>query len=213
MKKKVKMLVASMVLGLSLLFVSSVSGVNDEMIFEQPNAQRMLPETKSKLKIVLKKKATKPKPKVAVKAKPKPKVVAKPKPKAKTVVKKNEITFSGKTIPLVNSQGAAAAPKGNKAGYWRGNGKVNDKKSTHIIGHNPGSFAGMFKLKKGSTIKVVDSDGKTRNYKVYSILTVNDNVYGKNGKDYWSTIFNQKGESISLQTCINDYWNLIVLAK
>ncbi|GGI66308.1 sortase domain-bontaining protein [Enterococcus alcedinis] len=210
MKKKVRLLVVSIVLGLSLLFVSSVSGVNDEMIFEHAVAQKTLPETKSKLKIVLKKKAAKPKPKVAVKAKAKPKPKAKAKPKA---VKKNEITFSGKTIPLVNSQGAAAAPKGNKAGYWRGNGKVNDKKTTHIIGHNPGSFAGMFKLKKGSIIKVVDSDGKTRNYKVYSILTVNDNVYGKNGKDYWSTIFNQKGEAISLQTCINDYWNLIVLAK
>lgn len=212
LKRKISLLVVSSILGLSLLFVSTVSGVNDEMIFEHPETQRSLPETKSKLKIVLKKKAAKPKPKVAVKAKPKPKVVAKPKAKPKAI-KKNEITFAGKTIPLVNSQGKAAAPNGNKAGYWRGNGKVNDKKTTHIIGHNPGSFAGMFKLKKGSTIKVVDSDGKTRNYKVYSILTVNDNVYGKNGKDYWSTIFNQKGESISLQTCINDYWNLIVLAK
>ncbi|HRM23482.1 MAG TPA: hypothetical protein PK061_02470 [Enterococcus aquimarinus] len=51
-----------------------------------------------------------------------------------------------------------------------------------------------------------------RNYKVYSILTVNDEAYGENGKDYWSTIFNQKDEAISLQTCINNDWNLIVLA-
>lgn len=201
MKKKVSWLVVAISLGLSLLFVSSVGTVSDGLVVESPRSDMTLPETKTKIKVV-----AKAKPKVVAK----PKIVAKPKAK---VIPKNQITFSGKTIPLVNSQGAKAAPNGNKAGYWSGNGKVDDKKTTHIIGHNPGSFAGMFKLKNGSVIKVTDANGKVRNYKVYSILTVNDNVYGKNGKDYWSSIFNQKGESISLQTCINDYWNLIVLAK
>lgn len=203
MKKKVHWFVVGLSLILSLLFTNSASLKSEELISQSPRSEMRLPETKTKIKVV-----TKSKPKVV--AKSKAKVVAKPKTKT---IAKNQITFSGKTIPLVNSQGAKAAPNGNKAGYWRGNGKVDDNQTTHIIGHNPGAFASAFQLKNGSIIKMADANGKVRNYKVYAILTVNDNVYGRNGKDYWSTIFNQKGESISLQTCINDYWNLIILAK
>ena len=184
---------------LSLLFVSQVSVGSEGVVDSSARLEQKLPDTKTKIKVVTPKK-------VAVK----PKVVAKTTAKG---LPKNQITLAGKTISLVNSQGATAAPKGNAAGYWYGNGKVDDAKTTHIIGHNPGAFAGLFKLKKGSVIKITDSNGKVRNYKVYSILTVNDAAYGKNGKDYWSTIFNQKGEAISLQTCINNDWNLIVLAK
>ncbi|MHC5269654.1 sortase domain-containing protein [Enterococcus sp. LJL98] len=209
MKKKRFGFMLAISLGVSLLLMLSVEGMSETSDFERISVEKRLPETKSKIKVVNQKKVT---------VKAKPKLVAAP--KKKTVLptqgkklKKNQLTFSGQTISLVNSQGKTSAPSGNKAGYWRGNGKVNDQKTTHIIGHNPGAFSGIFRLKKGSVIQVTDSNGKSRNYKVYSILTVNDYGYGKNGKDYWSTIFNQKGEAISLQACINEDWNLIVLAK
>ena len=120
----------------SLLFVSQVSVGSEGGTDSSARLEQKLPDTKTKIKVVTPKK-------VAVK----PKVVAKTTAKG---LPKNQITLAGKTISLVNSQGATAAPKGNA---WYGNGKVDDAKTTHIIGHNPGAFAGLFKLKKDRSLK------------------------------------------------------------
>ena len=93
---------------LSLLFVSQVSVGSEGVADSSARLEQKLPDTKTKIKVVTPKK-------VAVK----PKVVAKTTAKG---LPKNQITLAGKTISLVNSQGATAAPKGNAAGYWYGNG-------------------------------------------------------------------------------------------
>lgn len=124
----------------------------------------------------------------------------------------NTISFGGVSMPIVDSQGTGAAPQGWRAGYWQGNGNVDDGVSTHIIGHNPGSFAGVMNMGIGSAITVTDRNGKTRTYHVYWVNDVNDDCYDRNGIDQWEPVMEQAGESISLQTCISHYWNRIVLA-
>ena len=124
----------------------------------------------------------------------------------------NRIMINGTIIPLVDTQGAAAAPVGNVAGIWQGTGDVTDNAPTHIIGHNPGAFACTFGLTIGNQFSVTDRNSNQRNYTVYKIMEINDDAFGRDGVDYWDEIFYQPGESISLQACIDEYWNLVVLA-
>lgn len=85
--------------------------------------------------------------------------------------------------------------------------------STHIIGHNPGIFNGVLSLGVGSQVKVTDRNGQSRTYTVYALMDVNDYGYDSGGRYVWNSILGQAGESISLQTCINDDWNRMVLAR
>ena len=132
-------------------------------------------------------------------------------PQAPTLVP-NSIQIENQIIPLVDDQGAPAAPDGNRAGLWKGTGEVDDGQPTHIIGHNPGSFHVLFSLSVGSKVTVMDRNGHTREYTIYKILTVNDQAIGTDGQVHWDDILNQPGESISLQTCIDDNWNEMYLA-
>lgn len=132
-------------------------------------------------------------------------------PQAPTLVP-NSIQIENQIIPLVDDQGAPAAPDGNRAGLWKGTGEVDDGQPTHIIGHNPGIFHVLFSLSVGSKVTVMDRNGHTREYTIYKILTVNDQAIGTDGQVHWDDILNQPGESISLQTCIDDNWNEMYLA-
>ncbi len=134
-------------------------------------------------------------------------------PVAPVVAITNQISLGGNMIPLVNGQGLGEAPNGNVGAYWLGSGSTTDGTTTHIIGHNPGAFSAVMYLGVGSAITVWDASGNSRTYTVYQVLEVDDNSMDHQGVDRWNDMMNQAGESISVQTCIDDNWNRILLAK
>lgn len=102
---------------------------------------------------------------------------------------------------VVSTWGGAAAQSGN------------DGMNTHFIGHNPGIFSTLFSVGQGSQITVTDSNGTPTVYTVSTILTVDDSAIAADGTDYWNLITGTGGgERISLQTCIDDVTNRIVIA-
>lgn len=90
-----------------------------------------------------------------------------------------------------------------------------DSQNTHIIGHNPGVFSVLFSVGIGSSIIVTDSTGASTVYIVNTILRLDD--YGNEigtGTNYWDlTVGTGGGERITLQTCISETENLMVLAS
>ncbi|WP_321388217.1 immunoglobulin-like domain-containing protein [uncultured Enterococcus sp.] len=141
---------------------------------------------------------------------------AEPTPTPEPVISQQNatISFLGVTIPFINYNGASAAPASG-AGTWTGTGAVNDGAPTHFIGHNPGDFAPVMNITVGTPITVVDGQGNARTYTVYEVLDAYDD--GLNAHDpndnTWARVIDAGGERISLQTCITDSINRIVLAS
>jgi hypothetical protein len=131
------------------------------------------------------------------------------------------IYMNGQNIPYQNGgQGTGqsiidANPSG-VAATWGGAAVQSgtDGQNTHFIGHNPGAFATIFSLSAGSQIIVTDANATPTTYTVRTLLQLND--YGEEvntGKDYWDlTVGTGDEERITLQSCINDDINLIVIA-
>lgn len=90
----------------------------------------------------------------------------------------------------------------------------NDGLNTHFIGHNPGIFSAIFNLVYGDQIVVTDANGIETTYTVSQIVEVDDYGYGlQDGADYYDVITGTGGgERITLQGCITDTTNLIVIA-
>ncbi|WP_180708260.1 sortase domain-containing protein [Enterococcus canintestini] len=136
----------------------------------------------------------------------------------KTVIqptkKKSMIQFLGITVPFTHSNGADTAPMSG-CGTWTGTGAVDDNSPTHFIGHNPGDFSSVMSLSIGDSIQVTDDNGHRKTYVVYEVLNVNDDGTNADNPndDTWSRVIEAGGERISLQTCISDTVNRIVLAK
>ncbi|MEO1771985.1 class F sortase [Candidatus Enterococcus ferrettii] len=131
----------------------------------------------------------------------------------------NMLQIAGSYISYSNAgQGSGQAvidADHSTAATWGGSPvqSGNDGMNTHIIGHNPGAFNALFSLGVGSTIEVSDASGQISTYTVQNIVTVDDSAYGVDGTDYWDQITGTGGgERLTLQTCINDYQNLIVFA-
>lgn len=131
----------------------------------------------------------------------------------------NMLQIAGTHIPYSNAgQGSGQAvidANHGAAATWGGAAVQSgtDGMNTHIIGHNPGAFNVLFSLGVGSTIEVSDASGQVSTYTVQNIVTVDDSAYGLDGTDYWDQITGTGGgERVTLQTCINDYQNLIVFA-
>lgn len=122
--------------------------------------------------------------------------------------------FLGQSIPFVQCNGVGSAPASG-CGTWTGTGLVNDGAPTHFIGHNPGDFSPVMNITVGTSITVVDSANQTRTYTVYEVLDVNDDGTNADNSsdDTWQRVIDDSGERISLQTCITDSVNRIVLAK
>lgn len=100
----------------------------------------------------------------------------------------------------VSTWGGAAAQSGS------------DGMNTHFIGHNPGIFSSIMGLGSGSQVVVTDGNGTATTYTVSTVLNVDDSAHA-NGKNYWSLITGTGGgERVTLQTCINDSTNRIVIA-
>lgn len=105
----------------------------------------------------------------------------------------------------------------NVIATWGGNAvqSGNDGANTHFIGHNPGIFGVLFSLGGGSQITVTDAAGTPTYYTVNQIFQVDDYATGvADGQSYADQIIGSGGgERITLQTCVNDDINLIVMAS
>lgn len=89
-----------------------------------------------------------------------------------------------------------------------------DGQNTHFIGHNPGVFSVVFNLTTGNQIVVTDANGTPTAYTVSSIFQVDHYATGvADGVNYWDTITGTGGgERITLQACVNDTVNIIIIA-
>lgn len=133
----------------------------------------------------------------------------------------NTMYVGGSAIPYQNGgQGAGqsvidANPYG-AISTWGGAASQSgtDGLNSHFIGHNPGIFSVLFSLGGGSQIIVTDGAGNPTTYTVRNIMRVNDSAVDiNNGTNYWDQITGTGGgERITLQTCIDDHTNLIVMA-
>lgn len=110
--------------------------------------------------------------------------------------------IDGNPYGVISTWGGAASQSGS------------DGLNSHFIGHNPGIFSVLFSLGGGSQIIVTDGAGNPTTYTVRNILRVNDSATDiNNGTNYWDQITGTGGgERITLQTCIDDNTNLIVMA-
>lgn len=132
----------------------------------------------------------------------------------------DQLMINGQAISYTNAgQGSGQAiidANPNQVATWGGAvvQSGNDGANTHFIGHNPGIFNVLFSLGTGATIEVSDSANNVTTYTVSQIVTVDDSGFATDGTDYWDQITGSGGgERITLQTCINDDYNLIVFAN
>lgn len=132
----------------------------------------------------------------------------------------NQLKIGGQMISYLNAgQGNGQAiidANPNLVATWGGASvqSGNDGANTHFIGHNPGIFNVLFSVGVGEVIDISDSSNNLTTYTVSQIVTVNDSGVAADGTDYWDQITGSGGgERISLQTCINDDYNLIVFAS
>ncbi|MBO0452498.1 class F sortase [Candidatus Enterococcus murrayae] len=142
---------------------------------------------------------------------------AKPAP---TAIQPDQLKINGQFIPYANAgQGSGQATidaNPNQVATWGGATvqSGNDGANTHFIGHNPGIFNVLFSLGTGATVEVSDGSNNVTSYTVSQIVTVDDSGVAADGTDYWEQITGTDGgERITLQTCINDDYNLIVFAN
>lgn len=137
-----------------------------------------------------------------------------------TTMQANQLEIAGQLISYLNAgQGNGQAiidANPNIVATWGGASvqSGNDGANTHFIGHNPGIFNVLFSVGVGETISVSDGANNVSNYTVSQTVTVDDSGMAEDGTDYWDQITSSGGgERISLQTCINDDYNLIVFAN
>lgn len=114
----------------------------------------------------------------------------------------NTMYVGGISIPYQN-----AGQGGGQSG--------NDGVNTHFIGHNPGIFNILFSVSGGNQIIVTDTSGTPTYYTVNQIFQVDDYATGVvDGQSYADQIIGSGGgERITLQTCVNDDINLIIMAS
>lgn len=135
-------------------------------------------------------------------------------------IQANQLNINGQFISYMNAgQGNGQAiidADHNQVATWGGASVQSgeDGSNTHFIGHNPGIFNVLFSVSTGATIAVSDENNTVTNYTVNQIVTVNDSATGTDGVNYWDQITSTSGgERITLQTCINDDYNLIIFAS
>ncbi|WP_314068180.1 sortase domain-bontaining protein [uncultured Vagococcus sp.] len=133
----------------------------------------------------------------------------------------NTLYLGGIAIPYQNagqSSGQSVIDNNpNMVATWGGAAlqSGSDGANTHFIGHNPGIFNVLFSLGGGSQIIVTDSNGTPTYYTVNQVFQVDDYGTGvADGQSYIDQITGTGGgERITLQTCVNDDINLIVMAS
>lgn len=131
----------------------------------------------------------------------------------------NTMYIAGSAIPYQNGgQGSGQSIIDSNPGVistWGGAATQSgsDGMNTHFIGHNPGIFSVLFSVGSGSSIVVTDGNGTPTTYRVSSVFNVNDAGVSSDGANNWTLITGTGGgERITLQTCVNDSTNRIVIA-
>jgi hypothetical protein len=127
------------------------------------------------------------------------------------------IYFNGKAVPYVNggqSSGQSIIDHSRKASTWGGASVFSgtDGMNTHIIGHNPGNFTGIWNAR---TFVITDKNGTPFTYHVTRVYKVTDNAIGIDDKvDYYNRITGTGGgERVTFQTCLNSSVNYIIEAN
>ncbi|WP_172209926.1 sortase domain-containing protein [Lactococcus hodotermopsidis] len=88
--------------------------------------------------------------------------------------------------------------------------------NTHFIGHNPGVFRELISMRINSVIEVHDNINPIRNYKVTDILMVDDegNLIDQVGVNVYEQMVEPGAdERITLQACLSDITNIVIVAK
>lgn len=141
-------------------------------------------------------------------------------PEQPTSIQADQLMINGQFISYSNAgQGSGQAiidANPNQVATWGGTAvqSGNDGANTHFIGHNPGIFNVLFSVGAGAKVEVSDSSNNVTSYTVSQVVTVDDSGMAEDGTDYWDQITGTGGgERITLQTCINDDYNLIVFAN
>lgn len=141
-------------------------------------------------------------------------------PEQPTSIQADQLMINGQFISYSNAgQGSGQAiidANPNQVATWGGAAvqSGNDGANTHFIGHNPGIFNVLFSVGAGAKVEVSDSSNNVTSYTVSQVVTVDDSGMAEDGTDYWDQITGTGGgEPITLQTCINDDYNLIVFAN
>lgn len=117
------------------------------------------------------------------------------------------ITIGGVAIDYVDSYGTSAAPSSD-AGIWRGSDSTTDGSFGYFIGHDYTNFGAVANLDPGANVSVTDGDGNSRDYEVIDSFVVPRDTT-------WSEVSDRitgYGESIAMQTCVDDGY-VIVVAK
>ena len=115
------------------------------------------------------------------------------------------ITVNGVPIDYIDSYGTSAAPS-NDAGIWYGSDSTTDGSFGYFIGHNYTDFGAVADLENGSSVSVTDGDGNSREYEVVDSFVVPRGTT-------WDEVSDRVtgyGESIAMQTCVNDGYVIVV---
>lgn len=134
------------------------------------------------------------------------------------------VYFNGKAVPyknggMKNGQAVIDSHGGNKYASTWGGAEVfsgTDGLNTHIIGHNPGPFNGIWNAKE---ITVTDANGTPYTYVVTNVYKLADGSFTVGAYDRydgWHGVVNPyKGEMITVQTCVANSGNMnyIIEAK
>ena len=113
--------------------------------------------------------------------------------------------------PFIQANGVDIAPPTGSA-TWFGTGAVSDGLPTHFHGHTPGDFYWLFDVQVGDTLTITDDNGDQRNYTVTQKDDLNDQGYNREGDYILDRVVHIEGESINLQTCYDNDWNLVIHA-
>lgn len=109
-------------------------------------------------------------------------------------------------VEYVDSFLASEAPE-EGAALWAGSDAVDDGFLGYFIGHNPGDFTPVLSLTIGDPITVYDRFGDERTYHVVDTFIVPNT---SRFIDIEDRLFGY-GESIALQTCLDDNQNFFVV--
>ncbi|GFH43513.1 hypothetical protein Hs30E_20420 [Lactococcus hodotermopsidis] len=91
-----------------------------------------------------------------------------------------------------------------------------DNQNTHFIGHNPGVFRDLTSLRLNDVISVYDNINDMRNYIVSEIAMIDDEgnlINQENVNIYEKIVGAGNEERITLQACLSDVTNIVVIAK